>query len=138
MPDRAQNLSYSYTRPRLGAVANNATQGSIDAGGPADKVCAAWVGKDTPAAMVAQSGMQQWSYENFGIPYYAPSFIDSVKGGTMRILGAFTLGYHGYQRSGGKALTMALWAFAGSIVPLPTLAVALVDGFGQRKRATRA
>lgn len=141
MADQGQNLSFSYSPPLPGAVASNLSPGSIDAGGPADKVCAAWVGKDTPAGVISKTGLQQWSYENFGVPYYAPSFIDSVRGTTLMVVGAFAAGFHGYQRTGGSVPWMLGWGLLGAFLPLPTLAVAVISGYGQRKgsrRSTRA
>jgi hypothetical protein len=129
------NIRYRHTRPRLGAVASG--QGTIDNGGPVDRLCASWVDPGTPSGQIAtaaeESGLQAWSYENFGVPYYAPSMLNSVTRFTATVLGAFAAGYHGYARSGGKTGTMLLWGLAGFVFPLPALGVAVIDGYGQRK-----
>jgi hypothetical protein len=132
------DAAYGYRRPGLGQTTDvNGPNGSVDQGGPVDSICAAWVAVDSPAAetvfLLQKSGAQQWSYENFGIPYYAPSLIGSVQQWSLTLLGAFAGGYHGYARSGGKTSSMLLWGFLGSMFPVPTTAVAVVMGYGQRK-----
>ena len=132
------DATYGYRRPGLGQTTDvNGSNGSVDQGGPVDRICAAWVAADSPQGQLVQNiettGLQQWSYENFGVPYYAPSLMASASAWAVKLLGTWSAGYHGYARSGGKTSSMLLWGRAGFVFPLPATAVAVVMGYGQRK-----
>jgi hypothetical protein len=131
------DATYGYRRPGLGQTTSvNGEHGSVDQGGPVDNICAAWIAADSPQGQIVQNletaGMQQWSYENFGVPYYAPSLMASIASVSLHLLGAFVGGYHGHMRSGGKTLPMVLWGLGGYIFPLPVAAAAVITGYGKR------
>jgi hypothetical protein len=132
------DVSYENTVPAPGALAQGVA--SFDNGGPVDRICASWVDPQTPDGRVVlaaeQSGWQAYSYDRFGQAYYAPSTVLSVAQFTTFVLGVFVGSYHGYQRTR-KAGWAVLWGAFGGILPLPTLAVAAVQGYGKPKRKSR-
>lgn len=131
-------LRFGFSRPQLGALAS--AEPTVDDHGPVDAICAGWVRSDSPAAMqvaaMESSGLQEWSYKNFGVPYYAPSVVTSAVSWQLGIIGAFVGGFHGHARSGGNTMPMLLWGLAGFVFPLPTAAAAVITGYGQKKRTS--
>jgi len=127
-------LNYGFSRPRLGAVAEGSP--SVDEDGPVDKLCASLVDTTSPQGQqvlaLEAAGLQSWSYQNFGVPYYAPSLMGSIASVSLHLLGAFVGGYHGHMRSGGKTAPMLLWGLGGYIFPLPVAAAAVITGYGKR------
>lgn len=139
----ALDVSYENSPPAPGTLAQ--AQASFDSGGPVDvlsrvargEYCASWVQPDTTQGRLVQAfeqtGVQQWSYEHLGVPYYAPSFMFNVSRITTMALGTFVGAYHGYQRNR-SAGWATLWGVFGFLFPLPTLGVAAIQGYGKPKR----
>ena len=129
--------------PAAGSTtAVNPPNGSVDQGGPADKVCAAWLAADSSSAQVVtaldQSGWNDWALKNFNEPFWAPSVMGDMVSWSVHLFGAIASAYHGNKRGKGAVGPMLGWGVLGYMFPLPTVTVAMFTGFGQPAAGARS